>query len=88
MADDAGTRRVRFPPVDRERLDRLIELAKNRGPVTAQELGEQRISFAYGNLAIDNPRITREMVIAEHDRTYGREARLPDKNDEDEKKDR
>jgi hypothetical protein len=74
--------------VDRERLERLIERAKARGPMTAQEMGEQRISFAYGNLAIDDPRITREMVVAEHDRIYGREARLLDKNEEDDKKDR
>jgi hypothetical protein len=30
--------------------------------MTGDEYREQRISFAYGNAAIDDPRVTKEMV--------------------------
>lgn len=42
-------------------LNELVELAvkKNMSPI---EMREQLISFTYGNLAIDHPEITREMV--------------------------
>lgn len=42
-------------------LAELVELARNY-VMTPEELHEQRISFAYGNVAIENPRVTREMV--------------------------
>ncbi len=43
------------------RLDMLV--AKARGHVmTPTEMEEQRQSFAYGNTAIENPRITRTVV--------------------------
>lgn len=44
-----------------ERLKRLIEQARNY-QMSAEELAEQEISFAYGNAHFENERITREMV--------------------------
>ena len=48
------------PPTDPELLA-LLERARNH-KMTPEELREQRISFVYGNVAFDNPAITREMV--------------------------
>jgi len=42
-------------------LQDLLEAAKNV-VLTPEEKEQQRRSFAYGNVAIENPRITREMV--------------------------
>jgi hypothetical protein len=42
-------------------LKDLIEVAKRVTP-TPEHREEQRRSFAYGNTAFENPRITREMV--------------------------
>ena len=42
-------------------LQNLLEAAKNV-VLTPEEKEQQRRSFAYGNVAIENPRITREMV--------------------------
>lgn len=39
----------------------LIEWARNY-EMTPEEQEEQRRSFAYGNAAIDNPDVTRELV--------------------------
>ncbi len=39
----------------------LLEAAK-KIVLTPEEKEQQRRSFAYGNVAIENPRITREMV--------------------------
>ena len=39
----------------------LIEAARHI-TMTPEQLDEQRRSFAYGNTAIENPLITREMV--------------------------
>lgn len=44
-------------------LQELIERAR-KIEMTADQLGEQRRSFAYGNTHIENERITREMVAA------------------------
>lgn len=44
-----------------ETLDDLIERARNVRMSDAEK-EEQRRSFAYGNAAFENPRITREMV--------------------------
>jgi hypothetical protein len=38
----------------------LLEAARN-SVLTPEEKEQQRRSFAYGNTAIENPRITREM---------------------------
>ena len=49
-------------------LRRLIEEARNR-PVTAEDLHQQEISFAYRNASPKNPNVTREMAersAAEH----------------------
>lgn len=42
-------------------LEELIEKAKDY-QMTPEEQEEERISFAYGNLAIENPKITKEIV--------------------------
>jgi hypothetical protein len=39
----------------------LLEAARN-SVLTPEEKEQQRRSFAYGNTAIENPRITREMI--------------------------
>ena len=44
-----------------EELKTLIEIAKRVTP-TPEHREEQRRSFAYGNTAFENARITREMV--------------------------
>jgi len=44
-----------------EELNKLIEVAKRVTPTEAQR-EEQRRSFAYGNTAFENSRITREMI--------------------------
>lgn len=44
-----------------EELKQLIEVARRVNPTPAQR-EEQRRSFAYGNTAFENSRITREMV--------------------------
>lgn len=44
-----------------EELKHLIEVARRVNPTPAQR-EEQRRSFAYGNTAFENSRITREMV--------------------------
>jgi hypothetical protein len=44
-----------------ENLKKLIEVAKRVTP-TPEQREEQRRSFAYGNTAFENDRITREMV--------------------------
>jgi hypothetical protein len=45
-------------------LEKLLEAAK-RVPPSTQQREEQRRSFAYGNTAIENALITREMIDAE-----------------------
>jgi hypothetical protein len=42
-------------------LKKLVELARSVR-MTGKQIEEQRRSFAYGNTAIENPRITRELV--------------------------
>jgi hypothetical protein len=42
-------------------LDRLIDLAR-KVKMTSKDAEAQRRSFAYGNAAFENPRITKEMV--------------------------
>ena len=52
-------------------LTRLLKAALSH-EMTPEEYREQRISFAYGNLAIDDPRVTKEDV-READRRMRRE---------------
>jgi hypothetical protein len=40
----------------------LARLLREAQPPTEEELWEQRISFAYGNLALHNPHVTKEDV--------------------------
>lgn len=46
-------------------LAHCAELIRDARRATPAELRAQRISFAYGNVAIENPRVTREMVERE-----------------------
>ncbi len=48
----------------RREIENLLEAAK-RVPPSSQQREEQRRSFAYGNTAIENELITREMIDAE-----------------------
>ncbi len=45
----------------RKDLEELVERAR-KIEMTAEQVAEQRRSFAYGNTHIENERITREMV--------------------------
>lgn len=47
-----------------EELEYLIEKAKGK-TMTPAEVTEQRRSFAYGNSAFENPKITRAIVDEE-----------------------
>lgn len=55
----------------RPELERLLREARLRGPMTPAQRRAQRISFAYGNCSISNPRITRGEVERLHDEMYG-----------------
>lgn len=46
--------------IDRE-VERAIEAARNH-VMSAEEREEQRRSFAYGNVALHNPAVTREVI--------------------------
>lgn len=46
----------------RIRLSWLVHKAKRLPPPTEEELILQTISFVYGNCAMSNPHVTREMV--------------------------
>lgn len=48
-------------------LEKMLEAAKRIVP-SNEQLEEQRRSFAFGNTAIENDLITREMVDAEADK--------------------
>jgi hypothetical protein len=50
-----------------EELQKLIEIAKGVTP-TPEHREEQRRSFAYGNTAYENGRITREMIAEQADK--------------------
>lgn len=47
-------------------LDELIELSRYHA-TTPEERRAQAISFAYGNAAIENPDITREIIERQYD---------------------
>lgn len=47
-----------------EDIQYLIEQTR-KIPMSDAQITEQRRSFAYGNTAIENPRITREMIDEE-----------------------
>lgn len=48
-------------------LEELLEKAR-RVHMSDDERREQRISFAYGNIHIENPDVTRQMVAESDDR--------------------
>ena len=58
-------------PPSGDTLAELLRSAQACGPMTPRELWQQRVSFAYGNVALHNPAVTREMVEAEAARVYG-----------------
>lgn len=64
-------------PMD-PKLEHLLRAALVTSPMTPAQLREQRISFVYGNCAIDNRSITREMVERIHDEMYGKPAESTD----------
>ena len=43
-------------------LERIQELLKNAPPMTKADREEQFISLVYGNVALSDPAVTREMV--------------------------
>jgi hypothetical protein len=53
-------------------LVRLLEEAKKLPPMSAAERREQAISFAYGNVSLHNPSITKEMVAKAYDELHPR----------------
>jgi hypothetical protein len=56
-----------------EDLNELIERTRDI-PMSPQQLRAQRSSFAFGNLDIENPNVTREVSAradADFDRTFG-----------------
>lgn len=57
-----------------ERLNRLVDESRNL-TMSEAEKEEQRLSFAFGNTAFENPLITREMVKREARRLPRQEAR-------------
>jgi hypothetical protein len=50
-----------------EDIEYLVEKSK-KITMTPAQVAEQRRSFAYGNTAFENPRITREMIDEEAER--------------------
>ena len=54
----------------RPSLDELLDLARHH-VMSREERYAQRISFAYGNVSMANPRITRDMVEREARKLYG-----------------
>ncbi|WP_319798225.1 hypothetical protein [Nitrobacter sp.] len=57
-----------------DELKTLIEVAKRVTPTPAQR-EEQRRSFAYGNTAFENSRITREMIDRQADKLAADDSR-------------
>lgn len=53
--------------MDRAEVLALVEQARHR-KMTPEQWEEQRRSFAYGNVAIENPHVTRAMVDEAADR--------------------
>lgn len=57
-------------------LLRLLEEAKNRPPMTREEIDAQRKSWARGELMLEHPKMTPEeaeaLINAAHERIYGR----------------
>lgn len=48
-------------------IEKLLDVARRANP-TKEQREEQRRSFAYGNTAVENDLITREMVDSEAER--------------------
>lgn len=70
------TRKMLKPAPDRTELMKLMHLAQAAFEALSPEeqkvyRREQAISFVYGNLAIDNENITREMVEKAYDEAHG-----------------
>lgn len=63
------------PPRDASTTADFAELIRNARRATPAELRAQRVSFAFGNVAIENPRITREVVEREAARIKPRASR-------------
>ena len=55
--------------VERAALEKLLERAR-RLEMSPQQQAAQRRSFAFGNAAFENPRITREMIAEEDQKQF------------------
>ena len=55
---------------DEYELNMLLALAIEQ-VMTEEQLAAQRISFAYGNVSLSNPSVTKEMVKRAADQIYG-----------------
>lgn len=58
--------------VDAELIAAIQRALESRGPITEEEIYEQRISFAYGNVSMHNPSITKQMVREQAEKLYGK----------------
>lgn len=69
---DCTERKLRdLPLTDDAKLAALIEKCRSLGPMTDKDKREQRISWVYGNCALSNPKVTREMAEAAVDSVFG-----------------
>lgn len=59
-------------PVNPELVAAIQKALESRGPMTDEERFEQRISFAYGNVSMGNPSITKQMVREQAEKLYGK----------------
>jgi len=64
------TRKQRHPSRPRYKLNELLKRAANH-KMTPQEIWDQRVSFAYGQLMDCAPDVTREQVMGRATEMYG-----------------
>jgi hypothetical protein len=62
--------RLGWQPPDRSELSERLKASAQR-EMTPREIWQQRVSFVYGNLMLDNRRITREMINKAATEIYG-----------------
>lgn len=65
------------PQGEQPSLAELIEMARKLPLMTPEQLRQQCISFAYGNVKLHNPEITRELIAEEYDKLQGVQAATP-----------
>lgn len=52
-------------------FEEALKLYKEKFPVNRQLTREEKVDWAYGNVVLHNPNITREIVEKAYDRLYG-----------------